>query len=317
SEFAETQKTLREYLDQLEWTVLPLTINPNAAAQGALAIEILSSREDLKKLLATINHDETFQCAAQERKVLASFGGGCHQKIGVAALSRPYGQIQFLKGLSDQGQVLNKRELRKTTEVSQFSEHQLWWSDLAVSREPLPNKFLPENVNALFVARSEAWPENFQTSPSLCIWTAGLKTWKNLAQRGLWVHGCSEGLGEQEESRIEALTGSSLKWAKLSHEEGFSGNSAEKILIPTYKLITKDTESNSDFSGKESFFWNSGSQFLAAACKAPEILSKHHSCGPGNTYTIIRQYLEEKNIFTPSRLNIFLDQEDWRQQCTK
>lgn len=99
------QQTLREYLGQLDWMVLPLAVNPNAAAQGALAIEILKSRPDLKEIFTAINDVETYTCAQQEREVLASFGGGCHQKIGIAVLQRPYGRVQILKGLTTAGEL--------------------------------------------------------------------------------------------------------------------------------------------------------------------------------------------------------------------
>src|SRR5690606_38070915 len=101
-------------LTELDFMVLPLSINPNAAAQGALAIEIMTHRQDLKELLEKINHRPTFDCSDQERKTLASFGGGCHQKIGIAVLEREFGKIVSLKGLTDGGQVLDEFTLVKS-----------------------------------------------------------------------------------------------------------------------------------------------------------------------------------------------------------
>src|SRR5207253_10357821 len=95
AEFQETRAFLRETLQNLEWVVLPLSVNPNAAAQGALAIEIKNGRSDLEKILSQIDCRETFVSAQKERDTLASYGGGCHQKIGVAVLKRPYGDVFF------------------------------------------------------------------------------------------------------------------------------------------------------------------------------------------------------------------------------
>lgn len=322
-EFADGQKVLRSYMDQIEWMALPLSVNPNAAAQGALAVEILSTRSDLRELLAKIDHPSTFACADKERKVLASFGGGCHQKIGVAVLSRPYGEITVLKGLTDAGVVLDKRELIPNVPMIKYSAEQMWSGEVNAERKALTDWSLPTGTNALYVARSEAWPEGLKAD-SYFVWTAGLKTWKALAQKGIWVHGSTEGMGEQEDARVEALAGAPVKWAKLSHDSGFeaglqadsvAGGNAVMPLVPTYSLHSR--ENFASLTNKDVFFWSSGSQFLAAVKQAPEILKKQHACGPGNTYKVIHQYLTDKNMYDPTRLNIFMDQEDWRQQCTK
>jgi hydroxymethylbilane synthase len=136
-----------------------------------------------------------------------------------------------------------------------------------------------------------------------------------MAQKGVWVHGCSEGLGEQEESRIDILAGKSLSWAKLTHDTGYEEGARQMPLVATYTLGEQNNAT--PVTGKECFFWSSGSQFLDTAKKHPEVLGKHHACGPGNTFKIIRQYLQEQGHFTESKLNIYLDQENWRQQCTR
>ncbi|MFZ1181180.1 MAG: hydroxymethylbilane synthase, partial [Herbaspirillum sp.] len=48
-----------------------------APGQGALAIEILSHREDLQRALAPLNHSESALTAAAERAVSRAFGGSC------------------------------------------------------------------------------------------------------------------------------------------------------------------------------------------------------------------------------------------------
>ena len=44
----------------------------------------------------------------EERKVLSRYGGGCHQKIGVGVLVRPYGRVTYLRGLTDAGVRLDE-----------------------------------------------------------------------------------------------------------------------------------------------------------------------------------------------------------------
>lgn len=310
AEFKEVQQQLRHALNQFEWMVLPLSVNPNAAAQGALAIEIAQNRQDLLPLLEKINHIPTFHCAEKERQILAGYGGGCHQKIGVAVLARPFGEVTFLKGLTDNGQILMQQTLKGASAVPRFSEQQLWSSEGQATRTVI-SYTIPAETNAYFVARAEACPEDL--NPRGIIWTAGVKTWEKLAQRGLWVHGCSDGLGEQEEIGLSVLADTNLSWVKLTHDQGARSNSMQTVA--TYTL-------NSDLpvnpgSEKEFFFWNSGSQFLQMVSQYPELLDKFHACGPGNTYKIISKYLKERDAFDSSRIFTFLDQEDWRKQCLK
>lgn len=312
TEFKEVRELLRSYMDQLTWVVLPLSVNPNAAAQGSLAVEIASHRYDIKNLLSVINDENTFVSTQKERDLLSSFGGGCHQKIGVAVLQRPYGEITLLRGLTDQGQVLNQRTLKKSQTPPRFDAAELWVADLSSRREAVEFKGLPEGTNALFVARTEGWPEGF--SFSSYVWAAGLKTWQNLAQKGIWVHGCAESLGEKESPRIDVLTGTDLHWVKFSHTEGYENMTSSYPVVGTYRLhLDVCAVDNS----KKSFYWSSGSQFLTMVKAHPHIVGLYHACGPGNTFDVIKSYLEKENMYDPARVQIFLDQDDWRQQCTK
>jgi hydroxymethylbilane synthase len=306
AELKETCNFLRESLQSLDWMVLPLSANPNAAAQGALAIEIKNGRQDLEKILSQINCRETFASAQKERDTLASFGGGCHQKIGVAVLKRSYGDVFFLSGLTDQGQVLDEKSLLREATTVKFEISKLGSSKgLKVERTPVLQVSIPDGIQGLWVAKAEAYP------PSLSfrglVWTAGLKTWKKLAHQGVWVHGSSEGLGEEENPQIETLFGSAIRWAKLTHKE--APQEPGKEVIPTYEIAVsaKDWQ----IGTREAFYWNSGSQFLAALKKEPNLIHKRHACGPGNTYKVLRDKLGAQGS-----IEIYLDEENWRASCS-
>jgi hydroxymethylbilane synthase len=62
----------------------PLDLLP-APAQGAIGIEISTGRDDLRDLLAAIDHGPTHMAVNAERAFLAALGGDCHS--AVAALS--------------------------------------------------------------------------------------------------------------------------------------------------------------------------------------------------------------------------------------
>jgi hydroxymethylbilane synthase len=305
-EFQEPRGFLREALQSLDWVVLPLSVNPNAAAQGALAIEIKNGRQDLEQILSQIDCRETFASAQKERDTLASFGGGCHQKIGVAVLKRSYGDVFFLKGLTDQGQVLDEKSLLRESQVVKLEISKLASSkELKMERTHRLQASIPIGIQGLWIAKAEALPESLRFSG--LVWTAGLQTWKKLSQLGVWVHGSSESLGEDENPQIESLFGAPVRWAKLTHKD--ASQEPGKEVIPTYEVVVsvKDWQMGT----REAFYWNSGSQFLAALGKEPALVHKRHACGPGNTYKVLRDKLGHQ-----ASIEIYLDEENWRAACS-
>jgi hydroxymethylbilane synthase len=332
-EFAEVGRELRANLELCEWAVLPLTLNPAAAAQGALAIEIKRDAEPrLRQILTALNSKNDFECVQKEREILSSYGGGCHQKIGVSVLKREFGEVTFLRGLTDSGQVLDRACLASGApdEVRDF-----WPKDpknsLFFERVALPEEDFAWAKEApfLWVAREAAWPENWPQSCPLrssdgalgqqVIWTAGLRTWQKLARRGVWVNGSAESLGEAEPTRIETLLGvDRLKWTKLTHQAGHQH--PEMKLAATYRLQAKvDAKEGAKDRGSlarqlqapSHFFWMSGSSFDQARQIAPEIINAKHACGPGSTAEHLRQQLGANS---KTQLRIYLSYEDWRAE---
>lgn len=68
-----------------------------AAGQGAMAIEILSSRADLVQVLAPLNHLETSQAVLAERTVSKAFGGSC--QIPLAAFAEIENDTMHLRAM--------------------------------------------------------------------------------------------------------------------------------------------------------------------------------------------------------------------------
>lgn len=297
-EFEATRERLRERLKECHFMVLPLALNPPAAAQGALAIEIKSDRRDLRDLLAKINHQETFDSVTWERATLKSYGGGCHQKIGVVALPKTYGTWKLLKGVTDQGEILNRDELeskqaplpkaKSRQNVFPLSPDENSWFDR--KREKIPNP----PCSALWVAKAEAWPEDFKFSG--VVWVSGLLSWKKLSQRGVWVNGCAEGLGEEEPQLQELCP--KLEWKKLTHK-----TAAYEAGLASYELVPKEPKYSPDLSGKTHFYWMSATSYKRAQELFPEELKNgHHGCGPGLTY----QFLSALNLKHPPKIYLNL-----------
>jgi len=68
-----------------------------AAGQGAMAIEILSSREDLQHALAPLNHLASSQAVFAERTVSKAFGGSC--QIPLAAFAEIESGTMYLRAM--------------------------------------------------------------------------------------------------------------------------------------------------------------------------------------------------------------------------
>jgi hydroxymethylbilane synthase len=309
AEVAATQHGLRSALSQCRWMVLPLRENPSAPAQGALAVEILRRRSDLRELLSPLNCAATFAAVTQEREILRGYGGGCHQKIGASVLRRPFGEVTFLRGLTDGGQVLDKYSLSASkSRPPKIGRNKMWplsSSDTDwFAREGIPVEPVDASI-ALWIAKADALPDDWLPCPGQIVWASGVKTWRSLAQRGVWINGSAESLGEQEPQNIETLVGSPLTWLKLTHESGYNEGTA--LTLATYRLVPKNGPV--DLKGKTYFFWKSGSSFEHALSLNPWIKSMTHFCGPGNTQRIL-----ERNGVQP---HVFLDHAQWLKEMSE
>lgn len=289
-EFEAARVQVRAALKDCDWMVLPLSANPSAAAQGALAIEIRRDRDDVRQLLRSIHHERTFLEAASERKILKSYGGGCHQKIGVTVLARDLDQksnglrLLFLKGLTESGETLDKAggESPPNDPVSVLRSH--WLFD----RKARVDATIPPDINALFVSQAAAAPEKLRWTGIL--WTAGLSTWKKMAASGFWVHGSSEGLGEAEDPQIESFA-RDLRWGTLTHSQSAEPPRGRKIV--TYDLIPKGKVADPP-QGR--LHWTSASLFDEAIKRWPELRNRSHSCGPGKTLEHLRTQVKDLSV---------------------
>lgn len=306
-EYTQIRNTIRAYLKESVFMCLPLSENPNAPAQGALAAEIKSSRADIREIISTLTIPEVSKSVIREREELQKYGGGCHQKIGVTSFYRKYGEVFFLQGLTDNGVELNQKELLKDTTRQPKAIHlsQIFpdkGNGLKFKRESISEPTI-QGSNFL-IARHNAWHPNWKEMDlEKIIWSAGIKTFYQLAEKDQWVSGSTEGLGEEENPNISILLGEDKPFIKLTHEDSADIDSdLERIF--TYK-ISLDGDIP-DLTQKTHFFWMSGFQFDLAIQKYPSIVNSFHACGPGITASHIRKFLGEKGS-----LEIFLNYENW------
>ena len=312
NDFPDIKNTLLSKINECLWSVVPLSINPSSPGQGALAVEIRSKDTDLKKILCKINNIVDYKNVTLEREELKKYGGGCHQKIGVSYKNTHFGKVKFSKGEQEDGSSFYEKTIYennnpsnvKSTSITEIFPEQL--SDYNFfNRKAIESsvKELSQTKNkCIWISRQSALPQNASIDNSNIIWVSGLETWKNIAERGIWVNGSSDGLGEDMDPKIKSFTNN--EWVKLTHLD--SPVSRIKNVIHTYKLEKNKISLN--FENKNYFYWMSSSAFKYAITKYPNIQNKFHFCGPGNTYNEIKKILGDES----RNLTVELSYKDWK-----
>lgn len=290
--FDATRERVRAALEQCRIVVVPLTANPAAPGQGALAIEVRRDRADLRALLAPVNDTATFRLVQKERAQLAALGDD-DTPVGITALDLGFGDVEFFGG-EYAGQRVERVGLRRHAPLPRPRDPAALWCGDAPGADPfrrVPLDAPPPATDAatgLLVARAEALPAHWSPHERQCVWTPGLATWRRLAARGIWVNGSDESLGETAAADVRHFFPGLTRWIKLSHDSGFDPGSAE--LLPTYRL--ERVRPPQAVHDRTHFYWNSGSQFLEYLGAMPGLAQAAlHGCGPGNTLRVIRATL--------------------------
>jgi hydroxymethylbilane synthase len=304
-EFESDRKSILAMQTKLNWMVLPLSQNPCAAAQGALAIEAREEDEVVKEIIANISNNEIFDSVEIERTILKSYGGGCHQKIGVSHEILETGKLLTVKGETEDGEELSERSFNNNKEdyfhslndsnyfprnkgEQRFFERKPSLDSLEALKK-IKNK-------GIYVSRSNAIESSNLLDDSNIVWTSGVDTWKSLAQKGYWVNGTSDSLGENnspEESLFEEIS-----WLKVTHKDNLD---KDKEVLVSYELNPLDVSER--LLECEYFYWMSASSFGLAIEKYPELKDRNHACGLGQTFKFIEKVAPQ---VTP-----FLDFDSW------
>jgi hydroxymethylbilane synthase len=310
AKFSKEKQEVIDLFKELNWMVLPLSENPSAPAQGALAIETRADDKEIFKILKKINNEEVFRSVEKERKILKEYGGGCHQKIGVSYQILEMGEVLNLKGETEEGIRLNKNSFYPKTKFTDesFSKIQSIYPENPENSSFFDRKNIKNSSKALkeiihsgiYVSRSNALDNFSDIKDSNTIWTSGIKTWISLSSKGLWVNGTSDSLGEIESPPENIFK--EIKWYKISHDAAPKG---DKEIIPTYRLIKKELPE--EIKNVTHFYWMSSSSFEYALEKYPEIKNKSHACGLGRTF-------EEISAIIPGKVYPYLKYQDWLEK---
>lgn len=306
AEFDASRSRVRAALEQCRMLVLPLTLSPAAAGQGALALEVHRDSQALRSTLAGINDETTFELVRRERQIAERLGDDS-SPLGVTLQRYDFGDVEFIRGEHQGRAIESLRLLRQGPALPRAATAAQLWTGEAADRqlfERITDETAPRRWDAgtgLLVARSEALAAGSELSDETVVWTAGLATWHKLAARGVWVTGSDESLGETGALAIRHIHPRVTRWIKLSHEQGHDCEHAQ--FQATYRLRRRRLPEA--VHGHTHFFWRSGSQLLEYLRAFPGLAQAWHGCGPGNTLTIARRHLDA------ARLQAFLSAEQF------
>jgi hydroxymethylbilane synthase len=307
---------LKRLLRDTRWMVLPITDCPSAPGQGALAVECRSDDEDVRTLLASLNDSTTARLVGEERRVLGQLGGGCHQQFGATCVEHPScGPLLYIKGRDGDGESLDRVEWLAMPPAPS-GRVQAWDGFDARESSDVPPAKVSADVHAtlrrsaspVFVAHSRALPAGIETDlDERRVWTSGTASWWRLAERGVWVEGCAEGLGydwitatlSEPLLDLPPLAG----WQVLSHAGSADYWPAGEV-IGTYRLPDVASQAIPDPGTVTHAYWASGSQFRELWSQLPPTV--HHACGPGKTAEAIR-------AAGVHRLTVFPAVHEWRR----
>jgi hydroxymethylbilane synthase len=276
-----------------------------------------------------------------ERKQFKAYGGGCHQKIGISKFSvAGKHEMTIVRGETPNGELLNsvvcltpKAELLNKLATDYpgavwNSYRELKSLTQRVARNPqvikdLKRRYESSSPDGLvwWVSKSAAMPEYFIDSirPQDRVWASGIKTQKELMQKGVWVCGNSESLGVHSLGVSYPMSWDNKKPQNvvyLTHGEAPDVDLfGEKVTtLATYDLdfsALKSINQEKLFSNRV-FLWGAASHFKAMLHHFPQLfkdkkMERYHFCGLGRSYDEIKALAVNEDIeIAPVLMNDFI-----------
>ena len=303
---AHTEKSaaeLKELLQGLNYFVLPQSIFPSAASQGALGIETSATRNDGDKLLHILNklaHPKTVEEVYRERKAFKEFGGGCHLAVGIHV--KKLADDLFLHVNS--GEVDGVRIEKKWVEGMTFpklEKGKKLFVGFPTNTHPgvLHDEYLkkiPETKNVdltnkhVFVTSMYTLDTLKASSKAEGVWAAGAKSARDLAARGFWVNGTADSLGVEDLKALKTSKALKIVHENLNHDWVVLTHPASKSDIGTvvgcYERVPQETSAEFRDNLKETgaCYWTSYPQYKAYLEKFTFLKNAHHFCGMGKTW---------------------------------
>ncbi len=313
----EALKELQILIKDLNFFILPQSIFPSSASQGALAVECLESRTDNNELLnklALLNDEKTIEEVRRERKAFNAYGGGCHLAVGIHVRKVGDHFLHYHEGTVD-NQVISVKTMEPAPAITKTSslyflgmgkksEGNILYDEL-ILKTPLAQNLSSHNH---YFVTSRHCLHNLNTLPkNHFLWSAGAKTHKKMVDMGLWVNGSADSLGAPE---LKAFLDSKLIQLFMQNHQinadlrVLTNDESRHELGPSVACYTRSVQTNIDgtFSAKikqtKLFYWTSFFQYQTYLKLFPELTQNDtvHTCGLGKTW---QEFSEHKIAITP------------------
>lgn len=302
----ESKKELEVLIKDLDFMVLPQSILPSAASQGALAIECFKDRDDngaLLEKLSLMKDKKTISEVGRERQAFASYGGGCHLAVGIHVKKVGDYYVHTHRGTVDD-RVIDVVQTEgafptchdKSSAFVGLSDQKLigtnYLSDKIIEKRPLEFKET-FTTDDLYFTSSHCYSVMEKTSYK-ALFAAGAKTHQFLAKKGHWVHASSDGLSEEylQELRSSKLLGMFLgeerKLLALSNDDG-TINEGEVLQVYERFIESPSEEYLEKLKNTKVFYWMSAHQYKTYTSFCPEIKEAFHCCGLGKTQLKLKE----------------------------
>ena len=192
----------QELLKDKKLMLLPLIECVPAPCQGAIVAETNPDNKKAMEVLNKINEKKLMKACILEKQTAMQYGAGCLQRFGVTNIS--YGntstgsvEILYAAGKDNTGNIFskwtglpeleisNKNFFSTTDYMGSFFQYE-YNEEVADIKESI---VYVANYKAI---ETEELINQLQTKK---VWTAGTKTWFELAKKGIWVEGSADAFG--------------------------------------------------------------------------------------------------------------------------
>lgn len=301
--YAPARPALQKLLADKKLMVLPLFECPPAAGQGAIVAETNPANIEAVSLLKAIEDNALTQSVQQEREIAHRHGYGCSQPFGAFSLTGTFGRFAYAHGQHAQQPSFTEWHFEAPIEKDRYNilNTAQYMKDF-FTYEYLNHAPVNCSTKAVFISSHKAVhnPTMVQGLQTKAIWAAGTKTWYALAQQGLWVNGCADGLGlhtllpllqshlfATHKNDIQIITNihSALDW----QQKGWRATGTY-ALKPTHQPALLAA-----LQKAEAVFWTSFQQYQAyRQYVRPSVV---HCCPSGKTATLLKQQGIQPKVF--------------------
>lgn len=313
-------------LEGFRFMLLPLVECPPAPGQGALIIEALRENTDAVRFVEFLRSQHLEEALSNERELLRTFGGGCHQRFGAVSLNAGGENILIANGKDEHGESVEMMRFSVPNvlrEKRMFAASDFMRDFFTTEYAEIPNNdSFHLSSDAVFVSHHRA----AYREPVLHelrrkrVWTAGTRTWFELAKRGVWVEGCSDGFGLKFLENVVPMPLVGLPLASFhiltntesAHDwqaEGFAATG----LYTLHEAVSAEIQTA--LGNAEAYFWTSFGQYRA--CRAWVREGALHLCPSGRTAERFRAEGIEPVIFPSIRAFLLWQRENFRKNNLK